>query len=56
MAFTGGAGVTFSVTTGVKIVGTDVTSGVFTPVEDKRYNLGFEYDGINRTMYVSGVE
>lgn len=55
MAFTGGTGIVFSITAGVKIVGTDVTDGVFTPVEDKRYNLGFEFDGVNRTVYVSGV-
>ena len=55
IAFTGGTGVVFSITAGVKIVGTDVTDGVFAPVEDKRYNLGFEYDGVNRTVYVSGV-
>ena len=55
IAFTGGTGVTFSITAGVKIVGTDVTDGVFAPVKDKRYNLGFEFDGVNRTVYVSGV-
>ncbi len=55
IAFTGGTGVTFSITAGVKMVGTDVIDGVFAPVEDKRYNLGFEYDGVNRTVYVSGV-
>ena len=55
IAFTGGTGVVFSITAGVKIVGTDVTDGVFAPVKDKRYNLGFEFDGVNRTMYVSGV-
>lgn len=56
IAFTGGTGVTFSITSGVKLVGTDVTDGVFAPVKGKRYNLGFEYDGVNRTVYVSGVE
>lgn len=55
MAFTGGAGVTFSITAGTKIVGTDVIDNVFTPVVNKHYNLGFEFDGVNRTVYVSGV-
>ena len=45
----------FSITAGVHS-SADVTDGVFAPVEkDKRYNLGFEFDGVNRTVYVSGV-